>query len=162
MASMRATCPRVPKPMSVETRDALFAIQQAAWRRLEAMLIELPNGKGKGKWSRLLIDEFGDHPRWSAMIRCPLCEERLSLVNHTISDDGQVSPSVGHPINTSCSWHVNPKLVGWAPCPPAPEPKPLLEPCGRCGTRGRQLGGWGIGWGFPLVCPKCIKELGGQ
>jgi hypothetical protein len=123
------------------------------------MIIELLNGKGKGKWSRLLLDEFGDRPRWSAMIRCPECDQRLPIINHTISADGQVTPSVGHPIGMSCTWHVSPKLIGWAPCPPAPEIKPYIAECERCHKSTRQLGGWGVGLGFGTVCPKCIAEL---
>ena len=87
----------------------------------ETMSVELPNGKGPGKWQRIIIDEFGDHPRWSAIIRCPECKVFLPIPNHTISADGQVTPSVGHdPKWPACSWHPTPKLIGWAPCPPRP------------------------------------------
>jgi hypothetical protein len=142
-------------------RKAMAAIVKAAGQLMgEPMSIELPNGKGPGKWQRVIVDEFGDTPRWTALIRCPECKVFLPLTDHTIASDGQVTPSVAHdPRLPPCSWHPTPKLLGWSPCPPAPEPKPFHEPCGRCGAKGRQLGGWGVGWGFLLVCPDCVKQL---
>ena len=119
------------------------------------MITELFNGKKQGQWNRVLVDEFGDRPRWSALLRCPECNERLSLINHTIDDQGRVFPSVGHPLNKTCPWHTSPKLVGWAPCPAAPEPRPLEDPCATCGKRARQLGGWAVGPGG-LMCPDCF------
>jgi hypothetical protein len=119
------------------------------------MLIELPNGKGRGQWQRILIDEFSDHPRWTAIIRCPDCGDILPIVNHAISSDGWVTPSVGHPVRVSCTWHVAPKLLGWAPCPPPPAPRETYE-CAKCGVKGRQLAGWGVASGG-LLCPECIK-----
>jgi hypothetical protein len=118
-------------------------------------LIDLPPGKGRGKWQRVLVDEFGDKPRWSAIIRCPECDMILPIINHAIGNDGRVSPSVGHPKNP-CSWHVTPKLIGWAPCPPAPAPYPFHS-CENCDFKARQLAGWGT-WsgGVGVICPKCI------
>jgi hypothetical protein len=117
--------------------------------------MELPNGKGRGQWQRVLMDEFGDRPYWSAIIQCPDCGIHLPIPNHTIAADGQVTPSVGHPV-TSCTWHVAPKLLGWAPCPEVPEPRPTEE-CSRCGARTRQLGGWSIAGG--LTCPTCVLRI---
>lgn len=126
-------------------------------------MIDVPRGKGRGTWARILIDTLGDSPRWSAMIRCPSCAKPLSLVNHTIAPDGQVSPSVGHPdIYPPCDWHVTPKLVGWVD-EPAPAPLPFFTPCERCGAKARQLSGWGT-WsgGAGLICPDCIKSRNAQ
>ena len=124
------------------------------------MLTELPNGKGRGKWQRLLVDEFGDHPRWSAMIRCPDCEERLSLVDHVIADDGQVNPSVGHWKNVLCGWHVAPRLGGWSPCPPTPAVQPYLGECDQCHTKVRQLGGCGVNaGGYRFLCQTCMAPF---
>lgn len=149
------------KEPNAKDREAMAAIVKATVELMgdETMSVELPNGKGPGKWQRIIIDEFGDHPRWSAIIRCPECKVFLPIPNHTISADGQVTPSVGHdPKWPACSWHPTPKLIGWAPCPPDPEPRPTFD-CGRCGSKGRQLSGWGIAGGFPLVCPECMKRL---
>lgn len=121
-------------------------------------LLELTNGKAPGQWRRVLVDEFGDVPRWSAIVRCPDCSLRLSIEAHAISEAGQVSPSIGHPVGVSCSWHVTPRLLGWSPCPPAPEPKPFQDPCAACGKRARQLGNWGI-LGGGLVCPDCLGRM---
>ena len=105
--------------------------------------------------AKQLVDEYGDHPRWSAMITCPTCGTHLPIYRHSISADGQVTPSVGHgAINPNCPWHVTPRLLGWAPCPPAPPAHPE-HVCARCGAKTRQLGGWGIGEGG-LLCPKCM------
>jgi hypothetical protein len=153
------------RPPTDEDTKAMAAIVRAAGDLLEEadMTTELPNGKGAGKWQRVIVDEFGDRPRWSAIIRCPQCGVFLPITNHTIAPDGTVTPSVAHdPRLPPCSWHPNVKLVGWSPCPPDPEPRPFHDPCGRCGATGRQLGGWGIGWGFALVCPACVKQLGGH
>jgi hypothetical protein len=121
------------------------------------MLIELPHGKGPGKWQRIIVDEFGDKPRWSAIIRCPACGMYLPIPNHTIAPDGQVTPSVGHPVG-ACGWHPpSPKLLGWAPCPPVPEPRPVHE-CATCGIKTRQLCGWSV-TGLGLLCPACMKVL---
>ena len=119
---------------------------------------QLAKGRGPGQWMRLCMDEYGDHPRWAAILRCADCARPLMLVNHTIAADGQVSPSVGHPENyPACSWHPTPRLVGWV-AEPDPEPKPIVATCDRCGATTRQLGGWGT-WskGRGLICPACIK-----
>jgi len=122
-------------------------------------VIEVINGKGRGKWQRALIDEFGDTPRWTAIVRCSDCGVHLPLTNHTIADDGTVTPSVAHdPRLPPCTWHPYLKLLGWSPIPPAPSPLPFHE-CKRCGAKGRQLAQWGVGWGFSLVCPACVAAL---
>jgi hypothetical protein len=124
------------------------------------MLIELPHGKSRGQWQRMLVDEYGDAPRWSAMIRCPDCEERLSLLDHKIADDGQVTPSVGHWNNAGCAWHTSPKLVGWSPCPPTPEVKPYIAECEKCHKKLRQLGGCGVNaGGYRLLCQPCMQPF---
>jgi DNA-directed RNA polymerase subunit RPC12/RpoP len=124
------------------------------------VLSDLPQGKERGEWQRILLDEFGDHPRWSAIIRCPECGTRLPIPNHTIAADGHVRPSVGHP-KGSCPWHPpSVMLLGWAPCPPNPSPRPFCDPCIRCGARARQLAGWGMASGG-LHCPICMKIICG-
>jgi len=121
--------------------------------------IELPRGKKRGQWQRVLIDEFGDQPRWSALIQCPDCGTHLPIPNHTISAEGQVTPSVAHPAS-ACAWHPpGLKLLDWAPCPEAPGPLPTHE-CFRCGAKGRQLSGWALAGG--LTCPACFQKLLGQ
>lgn len=121
-------------------------------------MIDVPEGKGRGHWQRILVDAFGDAPFWSAVIWCPSCTRPLSLVRHAIAANGQVNPSVGHPDSyPPCDWHVNPKLLGWEerPAPVAP----VIVKCQRCGTEARQLGGWGT-WsgGDGLICPACITQ----
>lgn len=120
-------------------------------------MIEIPEGSGQGHWQRILVDAYEDAPFWSAIIWCPSCAKPLSLVRHAIADDGQVSPSVGHPDSYApCGWHVTPKLLGWE-VRPAPT-VPVIELCQRCGAKARMLGGWGT-WsgGAGLICPACIQ-----
>ena len=103
------------------------------------------------------VDEYGDRPRWVAMLWCVDCGRPLVLTNHTIAADGQVTPSVGHPENyPPCSWHPTPRLIGWV-SEPDPEPRPIAAPCEQCGAKSRQLGGWGT-WsgGAGLICPFCV------
>jgi hypothetical protein len=119
------------------------------------MTERLTQGKGPGQWQRVLMEEYGDNPHWSAILRCPTCDVRVPITNHNISAEGQVTPSVSH----SCSWHPTPMLVGWAPCPPTPQPKPYVGECAKCGKNGRQLGGWGIAGGYPLLCAECIRPF---
>ncbi len=123
------------------------------------MLIEVPEGKGRGHWQRVIIDEFGDSPCWSAIIWCPDCGKVLALQRgHAIAANGQITPSVGHPDSyPPCPWHTNPRLVGWKELP-VPV-RPVLETCEKCGARGRQLAGWGT-WcnGRGLICPACIES----
>ena len=132
------------------------------------MLINIPRATDdtyhvKGTWQRVLFhtSEPEYRPFYSAMICCPECGEYLNLVNHTIASDGQVSPSVGHPKNTGCPWHTNPRLIGWEQWP-LPEIPPIFT-CERCGTTAHGLGGWGT-WngGNGDICNKCVKEVRGS
>jgi hypothetical protein len=125
---------------------------------------DVPSGRGPGRWMRILHDEFGDHPRWSAIVWCPSCRKPLALINHEIGVDGTVTEPVGHPETYEpCSWHpAQLRLVGWEHNPPAPEPLPYHE-CEKCQAKGRQYGGWGTWSGGPgLICPKCIAEIWGR
>lgn len=119
-------------------------------------LRELPQGRGPGMWRLILLDEFGDLPRWSAIICCPNCHTMLPIPNHTIAADGEVTPSVGHPIR-ECGWHVSPKLLGWQGGRLAPGPRPFYE-CTGCKATTRQLNGWGVFGG--LKCPSCLPSSG--
>lgn len=126
------------------------------------MLTEIPERDAenrRGRWQRILIDEFEDAPRYGAIIWCPECAKPLAVVDHHIADDGQISPSVGHPDSyPPCGWHTNPRLVGWKTIPPPP-PRPTFN-CERCGAKGRQLGGWGTwGGGAGVICPSCVAAL---
>lgn len=124
------------------------------------MLIDIPMGKGPGTWRRLLCDEYGDHPKWSAIITCPDCQTKLPIVNHNIDKNGQVTPSVGHPQNPSCPWHPpSPRLLGWSPLPLMPTPLPYHF-CTQCDKKSRQLGGWGVAGG--LLCSDCMAKLLGN
>lgn len=123
-------------------------------------MIEVPEGKGRGHWQRVLLDEYGDSPAWSAIIWCPSCARPLALQRgHTIADNGQISPSVGHPDSyPACDWHCHPRLLGWQTLP-VPERR-VLSTCARCGAQGRQLGGWGTHGQYDgLICNKCVGEL---
>jgi len=124
------------------------------------MQTEIPRGKGKGHWELVLFDEYGDKPHRTAIVWCPKCGKPLNCVNHTIAANGQISPSLGHPIEyPPCPWHTSPRLVGWESIPD-PQPKPFCMECARCGAKGRQAGGWGRGYGFAGdICPKCVAEL---
>ena len=126
------------------------------------MLTDIPNGRGVGQWMRVLVDEFGDHPRWGAMVWCPTCAKPLAVVQHAIDANGCVSPSVGHPLTyPPCPWHPpGVKLLGWDKNPPLPEPLPFHE-CARCHAKDRQLGGWGTWSGGGIICPECFKEVNG-
>jgi len=77
--------------------------------------IEIPRGRGPGTWQPILVRESGAASRRSAVVTCPLCNKKLPITNHTISPDGDVSPSVVHAHGSSCSWHPVLKLVGWVP-----------------------------------------------
>lgn len=122
------------------------------------MLVDIPKGKGRGTWQRWIAFEYDPAKRhWTATICCPDCGEMLSLINHTISDNGQVSPSVGHWKNIACPWHTNPRLVGWESLP-LPELPPLTT-CERYGKKSYDIGGWGT-WcnGTGLICGNCFSE----
>ena len=125
---------------------------------MASVLVDVPEGVGRGTWQRLLVDSMTDRRRWSAVILCPDCGKPLVLINHTISANGQVSPSVGHPSEfPACGWHQHPRLVGWS-LPPLP-PLPNKETCERCGTTTYQVSGWGT-WsgGSGIICDKCFAE----
>ena len=124
------------------------------------MQIEIPQGKGKGHWQRVLVDELGDNPRWGAIVWCPECGRVLYAANHKIDENGQISPSLGHPTEyPPCGWHTNPKLLNWAPVPAAPGPRPF-ETCTRCSKRSRDVGGWGYhGAHVGIVCDVCFADL---
>lgn len=51
----------------------------------------------------------------SAVFRCPSSHTGSLTHSHQIAADGTVTPSV---ICTSCGFHENLKLVGWAEQPP--------------------------------------------
>ena len=120
------------------------------------MLIELPEGKGPGTWTRVLFDGYTDHPRYSAMICCPSCKRYLNLVNHTIAPDGQVSPSVGHPKEyPPCPYHTYPRLIGWSVIQPPVTPIYL---CALCHTSTRDLSGWSTWQGKDVICPACLAS----
>jgi len=54
--------------------------------------------------------EFGKH---TAAIQCPVCDRIFSLLNHVISADGSVSPSVVCPWS-DCTFHVFVRLNDWS------------------------------------------------
>src|SRR5574337_1862856 len=108
------------------------------------MWTDLPKGKGPGHWEPQLVDEFGDHPRWSALVWCPVCKRAMTAFNHTISETGEVYPSFGHPSEyMPCPWHPTLRLLEWATLPPPPLPR-AIETCFNCGARTRNLGGWSL------------------
>lgn len=124
------------------------------------MLTELSMGRGGGHWMRVIVDELGDQPRWSAIIWCPECDRPFNLVNHSIAGDGAVTPLIGHPIEYPIC-HCRPKtvrLLNWPSTLPEISPRPKHE-CGRCHAQSREIGCWGIGWGYDLICSKCILEI---
>ena len=115
-----------------------------------------------GHWTLCVIDQLGDHPRYSALIFCLLCGRALSLINHTIAVDGHVTPSVGHPDayrradGSMCPWHPTPRLLDW------PTDLPSISPiaksrCEKCGRESRSIGGWGLIVG-QLQCDQCFNE----
>jgi len=109
-----------------------------------------------GTWRRILF-LAADGFHWSAVVWCPDCAKPMSLVNHTITPDGKVSPSVGHPESYApCPWHTHVTLLGWRddPIPPAPEP----QTCQNCGFVSRCVSGWGT-WsgGTGIICGDCFK-----
>lgn len=48
----------------------------------------------------------------SATLRCPKCGRWTSLSNHTISDNGEVNPSLVCPYE-NCNFHEYVTLEGW-------------------------------------------------
>lgn len=124
------------------------------------MLVEIPRGKGRGTWQRVLFHtpEPEYRPFWSAIVVCPECGKLLNAVNHTIAPDGQVTPSLGHPAEyPPCGWHTNPKLLGWEQWP-VPENGPAFV-CARCGAQAHGLGGWGTWSGGGDICAECVLAL---
>jgi len=66
----------------------------------------LPDGGAwtKGRWRPWIASVFpGPVFKQTVALVCPKCDHLLSLVNHTITADGQVSPSVVCP--HKCGWH---------------------------------------------------------
>lgn len=118
--------------------------------------VELIEGRLPGQWQRVVIDEFGAHPRWGAIITCPKCARKLYVRDHTIDAEGRITPSVGHPVEyPACEWHTSPILLGWNPGPPPPVYP--LETCHGCQVQSRSLSGWGILQGY-LHCPTCMRK----
>ena len=111
-----------------------------------------------GTWRRILAHtpEPEYRPFWTAIICCPECGRYLAATAHTISTDGQITPSLGHPVEyPPCSWHTAPRLIGWEawPVPAIPDP----ETCERCGKIAHNIGGWGTWSGGPgLICAQCF------
>lgn len=123
------------------------------------MLLELREGKGRGHWHRILLDEFEDAPKWGAVVWCPGCGKPMLMRDHTVDANDRVHPSLGHPLEYGeCGWHTDPYLVGWNPVPPIPV-RPVIEHCGKCGRRARSLSGWGTWNGPGLLCPPCFAAM---
>lgn len=59
---------------------------------------------GPGTWSKI--------PDGGAFVACGFCGETASLADHTIADDGAVTPSLVCPMG--CGWHVYARLKNWA------------------------------------------------
>jgi hypothetical protein len=72
-------------------------------------MIDIRNGnpEDKGVW-------FGcsEHEVHQAIVNCPLCDGAISLIDHTIYDDGKVFPSVKCP-HEFCNWEKYICLAGW-------------------------------------------------
>lgn len=121
------------------------------------MQIEIPHGRGKGHWNRVIVDELGDNPRWGAIVWCPECGRGLFARDHKIDGNGQISPSLGHPTEyPPCGWHTHPRLLDWAPVPPSPQPR-AMNTCARCKCQSRSIGGWGTHGAFVgIICQACI------
>lgn len=67
-------------------------------------------GRGAGKWWP--CQNGGAR---SATIGCPKCGRFAGLFDHTIAQDGKVTPSAVCPYG--CGWHENIVLEGWTPAP---------------------------------------------
>jgi hypothetical protein len=127
-------------------------------------MTDLPRRKSdvyeRGTWSLFLADEAGDNPHYSANLCCPVCGDIFSIVNHTISPDGRVSPSVQHPATkhgADCGWHPTPRLLDW---PNLPNPAPMsFATCSHCDKQSRSIGGWGTDARYPkgIVCSDCFN-----
>ena len=131
------------------------------------MLVDIPRSRpdqkrAPGTWVHILQHTPEPEYRfyWSAMVWCPECGKPLSCINHTIADDGQITPSLGHPIEfPSCSWHVSPKLIGWAPKEWGTPETPSPETCARCGKVSHTIGGWGTWSQGGIICASCFKTV---
>lgn len=123
-------------------------------------LADIPRGKGRGTWQPILFHTPEPEYRgfWSAIVFCPECNKPLSAVNHNITSDGQVTPSLGHPNSyPPCDWHPpSVKLIGWEQWP---VPETQIYTCARCSVTSHNLGGWGTWSGDGDICSKCSKEL---
>lgn len=129
--------------------------------------IDITRGKGRGHWMRVPANEFGDNPFWTAIVWCPECGKPLNAIQHQIGADGQITPSLGHPVEyPPCSWHVSPRLIGWDGHQSSPNrvPPPMprqIETCAKCGKQSRDIGGWGTHGSYTgIICFDCRKELG--
>lgn len=79
-------------------------------------MIEIPRAQSSEKW----MQQPGPlwHParldgKHTAMVTCD-SGHAAYLSDHTIADDGTVSPSLVCP-EKDCPWHVMAKLAGWKP-----------------------------------------------
>lgn len=74
----------------------------------EIILIEVTKGREKGQWwpLRVLSGPSGYN---SATFRCPECNQKGTLENHSIAENGTVTPSV----ECVCGFHENLVLIGW-------------------------------------------------
>ena len=131
------------------------------------MLVDIPRGEGAekrkaGTWMLLLAHTPEPEYRayWSAIVFCPDCWKPLSAVRHTIAENGQISPSLGHPTAyPPCGWHTNPRLLGWTPTEWGFPPQSNPETCAKCGTISHSIGGWGTWNGPGIICVQCFKEV---
>ena len=64
----------------------------------------------KGPWWCVIHEPEGTK---GAVVCCP-CGQKAYLSDHTIADDGTVSPSLACPAD-GCDFHENVKLEGWEP-----------------------------------------------
>jgi len=73
-------------------------------------MITLPQGNEPGSWEP--VAEIG-RARFKAFVRCPKCNRVYTLRQHTVADDGTVTPSLVCP-HDDCDFHEYVKLEGWA------------------------------------------------
>lgn len=136
---------------------------ETLYHRDRMMLVEIPRGnssdkRAPGTWWPVIehTPEPEFRPYWSALVFCPDCRKPLTCKAHSIAQDGQVTPSLGHPVIwAACGWHVTPRLLGWEahnwPLPPVSNP----ETCAKCGKVSHTIGGWGT-WQGGIICHECF------